>query len=190
MKKLLSLAALALTFCTHVPVRPDGRVFVGKLQNLYPVNLQKTVYRSEQPSAADFIAMKQQLGLCAVVKLNSALEGHDVLPDGVDFIDDWMLPAGPVALTDKLSCQRLHEIVDDIDNACKPVDVHCTLGDDRTGLVLMLWELWTKSQPIHPSAAAVWREGVAHGFHDKLYPMLVDAFVDCSGYDPRKDGAM
>jgi len=182
--------AVALTFCTHVPPRPDGRVFVGGLQNLYCVDMACTVYRSEQPNADDFVAMQQRLGLKAVVKLNSAIEAHDRLPGGVDLIDDWILPPGPIAITDKLTCVRLHEIVADIDSAPKPVDVHCTLGDDRTGLIAGLWELWTTSQVIHPAAPYVWREMIAHGFHDKLYPLLVDAFADCSGYDPRKDGAL
>ncbi len=31
---------------------------------------------------------------------------------------------------------------------------------------------------------------MAHGFHNKFYPLLVDAFADCSGYDPRKDNAL
>lgn len=193
MKNLGLFFALCLAFCATVPPRPDGRIFVGTLQNLYCVDMKCTVYRSEQPTAADFVEMQRKLGLRSVIKLNTALAvdgGHDVLPAGVELVDDWILGPGPVAIDDKMTCKRLHEIVDDIDDAPKPADLHCRLGDDRTSLVAGLWELWTKSQAIHPSAEAVWREMLAHGFHAKLYPLLVDAFADCSGYDPRKDGAL
>lgn len=188
------IIAAIFTGCTHVPPRPDGRVFVGKLQNLYCVDntdtTKCTIWRSEQPSASDFVEMQQKLGLKSVIKWNSAVEHRDVLPPGVQPIDDPLLPAGPLALTDAGTCKKLHELVDDIDNAEKPVDGHCTLGDDRTSIVFGFWELWTKTRTIHPSPQAVWREMLAHGFHNNLYPLLVDAFADCSGYDPRKDGAM
>lgn len=184
--KRIVLALLVFACCTHVPTRPDGRVFIGSLQNLYPLDAARTVWRSEQPSKNDFAIGPWR----AVVKLNSALEGRDHLPAGVQLIDDFIPAPGPVALGDGATCRRLHEIVADLDNAPKPVLLHCTLGDDRTGLVAAFWELWTSTQTIHPSPQAVWREMLAHGFHDKLYPLLVDAFADCSGYDPRKDNAL
>lgn len=179
--------ALSLVACATVPTRPDGRSFIGKLQNLYCLDSNDaakcTVWRSEQPSAADFLA----LNVASAVKLNSAVEGRDHLAPGAELIDDFIPAPGPVALGDGTTCRRLHDIVDDIDNAPKPTDVHCTLGDDRTGIVVGFWRLWTKTTSTHPSARAVWGEMLAHGFHDKLYPLLVDAFADCSGYDPRKD---
>ncbi len=191
---LLTLVIIVVAIfvgCTHVPPRPDGRIFVGKLQNLYCVDspdaTKCTIWRSEQPTASDFVEMQRKLNLKSAIKWNSALESRDILPPGVEPIDDYVLPAGPFAIGDGATCRRLHELVDDIDNAPKPTDGHCQLGDDRTSIIFGFWELWTKTKTIHPSAQAVWREMLAHGFHDKLYPFLVDAFADCSGYDPRKD---
>lgn len=187
------VVAAIFTGCTHVPTRPAGRVFVGELQNLYCVDntdpSKCSIWRSEQPSAADFVEMQRILGLKSVIKWNSALEARDILPPGVEPIDDFVLAPGPFAIGDGATCRRLHELVDDIDNAPKPTDGHCTLGDDRTSIIFGFWELWTKTRTIHPSPQAVWREMLAHGFHDKLYPLLVDAFADCSGYDPRKDAS-
>ncbi len=80
-------------------------MFIGKLQNLYCVDntdtTKCTIWRSEQPTASDFVEMQQKLGLKSVIKWNSAL----------------------------------HELVDDIDNAPKPTDGHCELGDDRTSII-------------------------------------------------------
>lgn len=189
------IIAAILNGCATVPTRPDERIFVGKLQNLYCVDSTDAskcqLWRSEQPSLDDLLALQQRFGkLGSVVKWNSAVEHRDVLPPGVESIEDPVLPAGPFALTDAGTCKRLHELVDDLDNAPKPTLGHCTLGDDRTSIIYGFWMLWTKSQTIHPSPQAVWRDMLAHGFHDKLYPMLTDAFADCSGYDPRKDNAL
>ena len=162
--------------CAHVTM-PTGMITGNMPANLYCVSHDKSgsciIYRSAQPSAAEFSAMVAKLGLRSVVKLNLALEARDNLPGGVEPFENPWLPAGPV--TD----EQVTEALTDIYWAPKPVLIHCTHGEDRTSLAVGLWRIKYE----HVSPAAAWGEMRAYGFHTDLLG-LVWTFTHETGWRP------
>jgi hypothetical protein len=164
---LLATALLiaSLFGCAHAPTAPSGNLPAAGLKRLYRV--ADGVYRSEQPSAAQFAELQRLYGIRSVVKLNTALPGdggHDALAPGMELADDPLLPAGPVSHED------LIDALDDVDTAPKPVLVHCAHGEDRTGLVVGLYRVRHGSM-----VQAAWSEMLVYGFHDDLIG-LTEAF--------------
>lgn len=162
MRQLL-LLTLVTSSCASYPLAPVGLLTDKSLPAwLFCVekdsNDKCAIYRSAQPTADEFDAMKSQLGIESVIKLNSALEGRDVLPDGVARFEHPWSPVGPVSHED------LDETLVDLENAPRPVDVHCTHGEDRTGLLIGLYRIKHGSL-----ASAAWREMIAYGFHPALF---------------------
>lgn len=166
--------------CARVQPAPSGALSAGNLGRLYCVDKPAcTVYRSTQPSPADFKTLADHYHLKSVVKLNYAIEGRDRVPDNVDLIED------PVNVLAEVSHERLLSICRDVREARKPALIHCTHGEDRTGLVVGLCvrlHLGDLHPPaILPSPETVWGEMVAYGFHDGVVnrpglPELVETF--------------
>ena len=92
------------------------------------------VYRGSQPDDEQFRKMIDRYHIKSVVKLN---QGHDFsrIPDGVTVVEE---PINPIAA---LPADTVKRILDEIDAAPKPVFVHCTHGEDRTGLIVALWRM-------------------------------------------------
>lgn len=139
--------ALALSGCVHVGL-PGGAM-------PQPINLhcfdtapdgKCSGWRSGQPTEAEVAA----LGVKSVLKLNSAIEGRDHLPAGVEPLEHPWLFVGPVDHEDVLAALY------DLEHAPRPVLVHCTHGVDRTGLLIALYRV--KVQHVLPASAwAEWR---------------------------------
>lgn len=158
----------------HLQTIMPGNLVVGGLYRLYCVDHPAcTIYRSEQPSAADFSALVAQLGLRSVVKLNSAIEGRDQVPGGVERFEHPILPAGPADHED------LAAALWDLEQAPKPALIHCTHGVDRTGLLVALYRV--KVQHVLPSQA--WAEWLAFGRDTSLW-MLSETFERETGWHP------
>ena len=118
--------------------------------------------------------MRDQYGLKSVIKLNSALEARDEVPEGVERYEHPWLPAGPVDHDD------LQSALDDLDDVPRPVLVHCEHGQDRTGLLIAVYRVRRGSW-----AQAAWNEWLAYGHVDSLlFRALRDAFVRETGFDP------
>lgn len=148
-----SLVAAALAGgCATAVSMPDGMIRSAELPaNLYCVDHPAcTIYRSAQPTAAEFSALVARVGLRSDLKLNTAIEGRDRLPGGVSEYDHPWSPVGPVDHED------IAAALWDIEQAPKPLLIHCTHGIDRTGLLIAIWRV--KAQHTLPSSAwAEWR---------------------------------
>lgn len=174
--------SLLLTGCAfHTLPPPAGALEAGGLARVYEVEKGR-VYRSPQPSEQQFRVLVAKYGIRTVVKLNSALEGHDEVPDGVELIED------PVRVLADIPLGQIRQILDDIDISLErgPVLIHCSHGEDRTGLIVALWRL-RHQKLLKPEFA--FNEMVAFGFHDGRVnqpglPELVDAFTKITGYKP------
>ena len=79
------------------------------------------------------------------------------------------------------SPDELGAILDAIERAPKPVLVHCTHGEDRTGLVVALYRM-RRGAPVD----AAYADMVRHGFHP--YSGLWKAWVRAAGWDARQRG--
>jgi protein tyrosine/serine phosphatase len=124
------------------------------------------VYRSSQPSADNFRELVARYGIKTVVKLNT---GSDDAPPGVKVA---LHPLSPLS---EIPASKLKQILDDIDAAEKPVLIHCTHGEDRTGLVVALYKMrhGTRMEDAYVDM-------IRHGFHP--YSGLWTAWVKAAGW--------
>lgn len=158
--------------CQHPQPAPANSLPAAGLGHVYATE-DGQVYRSPQPSAAEFAYLVSTYGIKSVVKLNSSIEGHDYLPVGVELYHHPWLPAGPV------THDEIVDALDDLDRAEKPVLVHCEHGVDRTGLLIALWRV---RHGVSPDAA--WGEWRHYGRDPNLF-LLSEAFERETGYQPR-----
>lgn len=131
------------------------------------------IYRGAQPTAAGFRALHDRLGVVSDIKLNLAIEGRDVLPDGVEEMAHPFLPAGPVDHDD------IQAALDDLVSSRKPAYLHCTRGQDRTGLMIALYRVKVQ----HVLASSAWGEWLHYG-RDPSLVMLSHAFERETGFSP------
>jgi protein tyrosine/serine phosphatase len=125
------------------------------------------VYRSSQPSSTQFRALATSYQIRSVLKLN---RGSDDPPASVQVIDEAL---DPLVEPDEA---RLRKILDEIDAAPKPILIHCTHGEDRTGLIVALWRMRHGA-----TVEEAYVDMVRHGFHP--YRGLWKAWLHASGWD-------
>lgn len=125
------------------------------------------VYRSSQPSGADLRLLQERYGLRSIVKLN---RGRDDAPAGVPVFH---FPLDPEQTP---SPKKVRAILDAIDQAEKPVLIHCTYGEDRTGLVVALYRLRHGA-----SVPEAYTDMMRRGFHP--YIGLWNAWLREVGWD-------
>jgi len=168
-------AALFVLSCAHAPLMPTGMISGDSMPaNLYCVDAKCTIYRSAQPNAVQFAAMVETLHLRSVIKLNLALEGRDVLPDSVEPYENPWAMLGPV------THEQVEEALIDLDHAERPVLIHCTHGEDRTGLFVALYRVKRE----HALPAAAWGEWRAYGKNVAWDKLFDEAFTRETGYRP------
>jgi hypothetical protein len=114
------------------------------------------IYRSAQPTGAQLRALHERYGLRTILKLNL---GRDDAPPDVRVIHERLDPLV------EPSPATLERILDEIERAPKPLLIHCTHGEDRTGLVV----------------EAAYVELVLHRFHP--YRGLWRAWIRAAGWD-------
>lgn len=171
-------ALLAIVGCAHAPLAPAGMIAGPNLPaRLYCVQHDSVggcaIYRSAQPSGEQFEALAE-MGVRSDLKLNSALEGRDETPRGMERLEHPWSPIGPVDHDDVASALA------DLELADKPVLIHCTHGIDRTGLLVALYRVRHGS-----SAYAAWMEWLAYGHVDSFeFRLLRDAFTRETGFTP------
>lgn len=135
------------------------------------------VFRSSQPSDTDWSRLVAKYKIATEVKLNG-LESRVKPPAGVVTIDR------PLSVEmdgdDKDQLVALDKILDEIDAAKKPVLIHCTHGEDRTGLISALWELRHEKLGVFGSLDDVYGRMMRRGFHP--YHGLFVAFSRWGGW--------
>lgn len=147
---LLGLITAASGCAAFAPTPPDSARLDG-----FPLRrfdrVDAAVYRAAQPSAEQLRELQRRYGIRTVLKLNS---GAEVVPEGVTLIHH------PLSVLKEPSPQELQEILDAIDRSAKPLLIHCTHGEDRTGLVIALYRLR------HGTALdTAYADMMRHGFH-------------------------
>jgi len=133
------------------------------------------IWRSAQPTAAQFVAMRDRLMLRSSIKLNPAWEAREHTPEGVTVYED------PMSSVLEPSEELVAKICADIDEAPKPVVIHCTAGRERTGFIVERC-VRMKQKPIAPSASAMYNEWVAFGMRTWLAPGLIESFKRATGW--------
>lgn len=127
------------------------------------------VYRGSQPDAAQLQKIVAAHGVKTVIKLNPGFEpsipGVKVIPHP---LNAWITP----------SEVEIREILADIEKAKieGPVYIHCTHGEDRTGLIVALY----KVRCLHVKPKDAYLDMVANGFHP--YPGVWNAWVREAGW--------
>jgi len=168
----LLTALIALSGCTLNSAPPPAASLetADRIEGLRRFDLvAKDIYRGSQPDAGQLQKIIAAHGVKTVIKLNSGSE-----PDvpGVNVIrhyfNAWITP----------SAEEIQGILKDIDKAEKPVFIHCTYGEDRTGLIVGLY----KVRYLKVSTEDAYRDMSAHGFHP--YPGVWKAWVRDNGWTP------
>ena len=172
-----ALLVLALLGCGHGPPLPAGEIKgLDMPDRLYCVSHDAKgvceIYRSAQPTPVQFWAMGNKLGLRTVIKLNTAIEGRDVLPAGVEPMEHPWAPWGPVDHEDVAAALY------DLEHAERPTLIHCSYGVDRTGLLVALWRVLHERVSVF-AAMGEWR---AFGRHETFDALFQDAFNRETGY--------
>jgi len=165
--KALFIAPLlaALGGCTKTT--PDSRVPA----NLH--NVEANIWRSAQPQSLDEWRGVKALGVKAVLKLNYDDEGSDADAESLGLVvyRFGMEPAGDKDVFDNIlnafkkpDRQSLLDAISVIETHQDGILIHCTHGQDRTGLLVGLWRLihddWDKPR--------AYNEMLWNGFHPEL----------------------
>ncbi len=161
---LLSLAAVS-GCAIFSPTPPDTMRLDG-----FPLRrfdrVDAVVYRSAQPSQEQLRELHRRYGIRTVLKLNS---GAEAVPEGVTLIHH------PLNVMKEPSSQELQAVLDAIDRSAKPLLVHCTHGEDRTGLVVALY------RRRHGTATdTAYTDMMRHGFHP--YAGVFAAWLHSAGW--------
>jgi len=161
---LLSLAAVS-GCAIFSPTPPDTMRLDG-----FPLRrfdrVDAVVYRSAQPSQEQLRELHRRYGIRTVLKLNS---GAEAVPEGVTLIHH------PLNVMKEPSPQELQAVLDAIDRSAKPLLVHCTHGEDRTGLVVALY------RRRHGTATdTAYTDMMRHGFHP--YAGVFAAWLHSAGW--------
>ncbi len=155
------VVAAIFTNCAHMPppVTFNGVVMPVNFECFVHENTDGTgrclANRGGQATKEQLVAM----GAAYVVKLNLAtLEGHDVLPPGVEMYDHPWSGVGPVDHDDTLAALfDLQRAIAAVRAAGKGVVyVHCSHGCDRTGYLVAVYRVLVE-HVLPQSAWAEWR---------------------------------
>jgi len=127
------------------------------IKNFAPVTIG--IFRGAQPRDDDWQQLVD-LGITHVVKLNTAKEGSDEAAVQAGLIVD----AYPINIWQQILLEPPESVVKAAVAALKPgTFVHCTHGQDRTGLIVGCFRRlngWSKSD--------AYAEMIDHGFHPEL----------------------
>ena len=125
------------------------------------------VYRGSQPyNVQQLQALVKKYQIKTIIKLNT---GSEPPARNITLIhhplNAWTTP----------SADKIREILDDMDRAETPVFIHCSHGEDRTGLIVALYKVRHGTTP-----EAAYTDMVAHGFHP--YPGVWKAWLREAGW--------
>jgi protein tyrosine/serine phosphatase len=165
------MALMGLSGCSLITASPPA----DKFERLDHQGLKRfdrvsdDVFRGSQPDAAQLKAIVADHHIKTVIKLNS---GSDPVLPGVTVVSHplnaWITP----------SAETIQGILRSIDKAEKPVYIHCSHGEDRTGLIVALY----KVRALHTEPEKAYLDMAAHGFHP--YRGVWNAWVREVGWKP------
>ncbi|WP_289044476.1 dual specificity protein phosphatase family protein [uncultured Olleya sp.] len=168
MKKLTIVYILFVTFGyaqnTNDREKQDDNIEIKSknFDNLYRIN--DSIYRSEQPSKKGFIELDTS-GIKTIVNLRR-LRNDIKKAKGTDL----QLEHIPLA-TKQITEQDIFEVIQHIDNAEKPLLIHCWHGSDRTGVMVAAYRIvienWSKEKAIKEF------RNKKFGYHENKYPNLL-----------------
>ena len=164
---LCGLAGLTVAGCADtVPTPPR----FPRLDGVSLTNFDRVspgVYRGAQPSNTQLAELVSRYGVKSVVQLN---HGSDASVPGLKLVVE---PLWAFITPDHDTVAR---ILDAIDAAPKPVFIHCTHGEDRTGLIVALYKMRHGA-----STEEAFADMIRHGFHP--YTGVWAAWLRESGWD-------
>lgn len=132
-------------------------------ENLYAIS--DSVYRSEQPSRKAFKEL-EEYGFKTVINFRRLWNDNRKARD-----TDLNLVHLPMR-TAKLTEAEVIEALKAVNNAQKPILLHCWHGSDRTGVIVaayrMVFENWTKEDAISEF------RHTDFGYHESWYPHLIE----------------
>lgn len=173
----LLTALIGFSGCTLITASPPAAKFevADRIDGLARFDVvAKDIYRGSQPDADQLQRIVAAHGVTTVIKLNPGFEpsvsGVKVIPHP---LNAWITP----------SAEEIRGILKDIAKAKGPVYIHCTHGEDRTGLIVALY----KVEYLHVSAEDAYRDMAVHGFHP--YPGVWKAWVREVGWKPSPPAA-
>ena len=137
--------------CTTTPVSHG-------IPNFKLVDAKQSIYRGGQPSTNGFNYLKS-IGITNIVKLNTIHEGSDEYAKSIGI----RVVAVPFDTYEQMVYTPLWKVDKAATNMVPHTLVHCEHGQDRTGLVVMDWEV---KQGV-PKKIAV-KEMLDNGFHKVL----------------------
>jgi len=143
--------------------------------NFHSVN--DSIYRSEQPSKMAFKAL-EAAGIKTILNLRR-LRNDTKKAKGTNL----QLEHIPLA-TKSITEDDVIEVLQLIQNAEKPLLIHCWHGSDRTGVMIaanrIVVENWTKEDAIKEFKNAEF------GYHEKKYPNLIELLENLNVKNLRK----
>ncbi len=147
-----------------------------RFKRLYQLN--DSVYRSEQPSKKGFEELKE-LGIkTAITFRRNKDDSKKAKGTGIELIH---MPLK----TSELNGKDLIAALKAINNAEKPVLVHCWHGSDRTGAIMatyrIVMENWSKEEAIKELRRP------ELGYHENWYPNVVDLLSNLDSSVLRKE---
>lgn len=133
-----------------------------RLKNFYRIG--KGVYRSDQPSYKDFLAL-EKYGIKEVLNLRSRHNDNDEARDTAITLHRLRTKASQMQLSDLTEALRI------IRNRKGPILIHCWHGSDRTGAICAMYRIVfqgvSKQQAIDEMVEGIF------GFH-----MIFDNIID------------
>lgn len=173
MHKYLSLLLISFTLVSY---SQDKKIKSHNFIRLYKVS--DSVYRSEQPSKKGFTELEQK-GVKTILNLRR-------LRDDTRKARHTDLVLEHIRLKSKeVNESNVIEALKVIQNAKKPILVHCWHGSDRTGVVTaayrIVFENWTKEQAISEFRQPEF------GYHEKWYPNLLELLEELDVQKIRKE---
>lgn len=146
---ILGSIVLALTGCAHDDLPNFAEVETG-------------IYRGGQPTAEGWEKLKA-MGVTDDLKLNPESEASD---DQAQYVDGVWLHYWPINLWEQTFGEPKRWALNCAVSSIHPgTYIHCSHGQDRTGLIVGLYRL----QVEHWSKCSAYAEMRAHGFHPELF---------------------
>ncbi len=159
---LISLVFISFFQCIAQPNVAE-KVTITRLKNLYKIS--DDVYRSEQPNKNEFERL-EDYGIKTVLNFRRLKENSRKAKGTQLQLERLPLRAAEIDEEDIINALQI------INNAEKPILIHCWHGSDRTGVVSAAYRIvfdnWSKEQAIKEFRQPQF------GYHEKWYPNLVE----------------
>lgn len=177
--------ALQIFFILGLCINFTACQCVKPVTNYFPANFSEVVkdkvYRGGQPTNAQLENLKEKFKIRTIVKLNfkeEEVKGSNEKDEeekakylGIRVVNAQTLPStksirfykSPDDKNIKIAVNALE------DKNNWPIYVHCSHGQDRTGLVVALFRVMNKNEEIHMEINAAGDEMKEHGFHSYLF---------------------